>query len=93
MTIEAGEVVELHAGDVVVIPAGVAQQGEAASPDLLIVGAYPGGLGPDMRVPGKGDRERVLANIIAVPPPISDPVGGRSGPLIDRWRPKTQPAF
>jgi uncharacterized protein YjlB len=83
---DGGEIVELRAGDVVVIPAGVAHKGESASPDLLIVGAYPGGRGPDMRVPGKGDREQVFANIIAVPVPVSDPVGGRAGPLLERWR-------
>ena len=80
-----GTVVDLHAGDVVVIPAGVAHKGEAASPDLLIVGAYPGGRGPDMRTPGKGDRERALANIAVVPLPAQDPVAGRSGPLRERW--------
>jgi uncharacterized protein YjlB len=83
---DSGTVVDLHAGDVVVIPAGVAHKGEAASPDLLIVGAYPGGRGPDMRIPGKGDREQALANIAAVPPPATDPVCGRSGPLIERQR-------
>ena len=83
---DSGTVVDLHVGDVVVIPAGVAHKGEAASPDLLIVGAYPGGGGPDMRIPGKGDREQALANIAAVPPPATDPVCGRPGPLIERWR-------
>jgi uncharacterized protein YjlB len=89
---EGGSVVELRAGDVVVIPAGVAHKGEAASPDLLSVGACPGGRGPDMRVPGKGDRERVLANITAVPLPATDPVGGRSGPLLDCWHAHLKPA-
>ena len=83
---DRGTVVDLHAGDVVVIPAGVAHKGEAASPDLLIVGAYPGGRGPDMRIPGKDDREQALANIAAVPPPATDPACGRSGPLIERRR-------
>src|SRR3984893_2424097 len=81
---DSGTVVALHAGDVVVIPAAVAHNGAAASPDLLIVGAYPGGRGPDMRIPGKGDREQALENIAAVPPPATDPVCGRSGPLIER---------
>src|ERR1700730_2406935 len=45
---------------------------------------YPGGRGPDMRIPGKGDREQALENIAAVPPPATDPVCGRSGPLIER---------
>ncbi len=82
---EAGTLIDLRAGDVVVIPAGVAHKGEATSPDLLIVGAYPDSRGPDMRVPGKGDRERALINIAAVPLPARDPVHGRSGPLLDRW--------
>jgi uncharacterized protein YjlB len=83
---EDGEIVEVHAGDVVVIPAGVAHKSEGASPDLLVVGAYPGGHGPDLRVPGAGERERALANIAAVPLPASDPVWGQSGALLDRWR-------
>jgi uncharacterized protein YjlB len=36
----------------------------------LIVGAYPGGRGPDLRVPGKGDRKQAVANIAAVPCPL-----------------------
>jgi uncharacterized protein YjlB len=81
-----GEVVEVRAGDVVVIPAGVAHKGEAASPDLLIVGAYPGGKGPDMRVPGNSDRQQAIANIAAVPLPQTDPVGGAEGPIVEDWR-------
>jgi uncharacterized protein YjlB len=82
---ENGEIVKLRAGDVVVIPAGVAHKGESTSPDLLIVGAYPEGRGPDMKVPDKADRERALANIERVPMPASDPVSGASGPLVERW--------
>src|SRR5215471_20273970 len=83
---EIGKTVELHAGDVVVIPAGVAHKNEGASPDLMVVGAYPGGKGPDMKGPGARDRERVLANIRSVALPDCDPVYGRSGPLLERWR-------
>ena len=76
---EAGTTIELHAGDVVVIPAGV-------GPDLVVVGAYPGGKSPDMCSPGAQHRERVLRNVRDVPLPASDPVYGKPGPLIERWR-------
>jgi uncharacterized protein YjlB len=82
---EDGAIVEVHAGDVVVIPAGVAHKSEGASPDLLVVGAYPGGHGPDMRVPGAAERERALAKIAAVPLPAADPVCGGTGPLLECW--------
>jgi uncharacterized protein YjlB len=83
---ESGASVELHAGDVVVIPAGVAHKNKGASPDLLVVGAYPGGKGPDMKSPGARERERVLSNIRSLALPDCDPVYGRSGPLLERWR-------
>ena len=78
--------VELHAGDVVVIPAGVAHKNEGASPDLLVVGAYPGGKSPDMCTPAAQQCERALRNVREVPLPASDPVYGGPGPLIERWR-------
>jgi uncharacterized protein YjlB len=83
---EGGKTVELRAGDVVVIPAGVAHKNEGSSPDLVVVGAYPGGKGPDMKTPGAHAREQALANIRAVPLPDCDPVYGKSGPLLERWR-------
>ena len=83
---EGGQTVELRAGDVVVIPAGVAHKNEGASPDLLVVGAYPRGQTPDMRSPSATDHARALPQIAAVPPPPGDPVHGNSGLLIERWR-------
>lgn len=82
---EGGRIVELRAGDVVVIPAGVAHKREGASPDLLVVGAYPRGQSPDMCTPGARRREQALADIAAVPLPDCDPVGGDAGPIRDRW--------
>jgi len=83
---EAGEMVELRAGDVVVIPAGVAHKNEGASSDLLVVGAYPRGQRPDMCRPGAADDNRALVRIAAVPLPAGDPLFGPSGPLLERWR-------
>jgi len=69
-----------------VIPAGVAHKNEGASPDLTVVGAYPGGKSPDMRRPAAQDLEQALRNISRVPLPARDPVYGQSGPLRGRWR-------
>ncbi|HZU87740.1 MAG TPA: cupin domain-containing protein [Stellaceae bacterium] len=84
---EQGRTLVLAAGDVAVIPAGVAHKCETASPDLLVVGAYPRGQSPDIRQAGARERERALSRIAAVPLPEADPVHGGDGPLIERWRP------
>ncbi len=84
---EGGVSVELAAGDVVVLPAGTGHRNEGASPDLLVIGAYPDGQDPDLCRGGPGERPRVLANIAAVPLPASDPVHGPDGPLTRLWRP------
>jgi uncharacterized protein YjlB len=82
---ESGKTMELRAGDVVVVPAGVAHKSEGASPDLVVVGAYPQGQSPDMRTSGAADHERAVARIAAVPLPQCDPVYGMHGPLLERW--------
>jgi uncharacterized protein YjlB len=83
---ENGKTVELCAGDVVVIPAGVAHKSEGASPDLVVVGAYPGGKNPDMCRPAARQRERARRDIMEVALPAYDPVYGKSGRLLERWR-------
>ena len=81
-----GRTVELRAGDVVVIPAGVAHKNEGASAGLVVVGAYPRGQSPDMCRPGATDHAWVVPQIAVVPVPAGDPVYGPSGPLLERWR-------
>jgi uncharacterized protein YjlB len=83
---EGGPVVELNAGDVVVIPAGIAHKREAATSDLVVIGAYPRGQHPDMCRAEVGARDRALANIAAVALPEADPVTGRADPLLLCWR-------
>jgi uncharacterized protein YjlB len=82
---ESGRSVELHAGDVVVIPAGVAHKREAASADLLVIGSYPRGQNPDICHAEPNRHDRAVANIAAVPLPASDPVTGIAAPLLDCW--------
>jgi uncharacterized protein YjlB len=85
---ENGKSVELSAGDVVVIPAGVAHKREAASPDLLVIGSYPQGQRPDICTAKPGAAARTAAAVAAVPLPAADPVTGKAAPLLRCWRAK-----
>jgi len=81
-----GREFDVSAGDVIVIPAGVAHRRLSASPDFLVVGAYPPGQDWDLLKGEPGDRPTADENIAKVPIPDSDPVSGRSGGLIEAWR-------
>ncbi len=80
-----GAVLAVTAGDVIVIPAGVAHRNVGADADLLIVGAYPGGAGFDLCRGDPADYAAVLRRIAAVALPDSDPVEGREGSLRRLW--------
>jgi uncharacterized protein YjlB len=80
-----GKEVDLAAGDVVLIPAGVGHQNLGASDDLLVVGAYPAGAEVDLLRDAAGD-PAVRDRIAAVPLPSSDPVEGEDGGLCRHWR-------
>ncbi len=84
---EEGPLVQLVAGDVVILPAGTAHRNIASSDDLLVVGAYPPGQIWDMNTGGKGERPRVDMEIAAVPLPETDPVYGPDGPIVTLWNP------
>lgn len=83
---ENGQSVDLRAGDIVVVPAGVAHKREAASADLLVIGAYPKGQNPDICQAEPAQHDRSAAKIAAVPLPASDPVTGMASPLLDYWQ-------
>ena len=82
-----GRVLEVRAGDVVVLPAGVGHCRHEQSPDLLIVGAYPQGMrtGLDTRRGDPSEHEEVLCNIAEVAMPACDPVAGPDGVLPRLW--------
>jgi uncharacterized protein YjlB len=72
-----GTVLRVQAGDVVVIPAGVAHCNQGQSDDLLIVGAYPdNGSRPGLRRGKPGEHGDAVRAIGSVPVPVADPVGG-----------------
>lgn len=82
----AGPVVTLEAGDVAILPAGVAHKNEGQSADFAVVGAYPAGTSPDMNYGKSGERPASDANIARVACPSHDPVRGAAGALTRLWR-------
>jgi uncharacterized protein YjlB len=82
---EAGEVLELAPGDVAVLPAGTGHQRMWASPDLLVVGAYPHSGRYNLCRGSRAEHARAIKSIPLVPPPETDPVYGAGGPLLQLW--------
>lgn len=81
-----GQEFDVKAGDVIVIPAGVAHRRLSNSADFLVVGAYPPGQEWDLLRGEPGDRPQADENIAAVDLPQTDPVSGQKGPLTERWQ-------
>jgi len=81
-----GQELELSGGDVVVLPAGTGHQSLWASPELMVIGAYPKTGRFDLCRGSKAEHARALETIPKVPLPDSDPVYGADGPLMSLWR-------
>jgi uncharacterized protein YjlB len=81
-----GQNVEVYAGDVIVLPAGVAHQNLGSSDDFGVVGAYPGGRKWDLLRGLPGERPKADQNIAALPIPDNDPIYGAEGPLRQIWK-------
>jgi uncharacterized protein YjlB len=80
-----GEVLDVAAGDVAVLPAGTGHQKLSASADFLVVGAYPPDGTYDLCRGSAADHAKALATIPKVPVPKTDPVFGPDGPLVKIW--------
>lgn len=80
---QQGVVIEVSAGDAVLIPAGVSHFNLGQSDDLLVVGAYADGAPhEDLCRDTPAERQQSLPRIAAVPKPQRDPV---SGIEIEAW--------
>jgi uncharacterized protein YjlB len=83
---DKGRIVEVHAGDVAILPAGTGHQRLSASPDLLVVGAYPPEGSYDECRGSEAEHARAVQSIAQVPIPAEDPVYGRDAGLNKLWR-------
>jgi uncharacterized protein YjlB len=84
-----GQVLDLAAGDVAILPAGTGHQRISASSDFSVVGAYPPGPAMQITRPTPENHAKALTTIPEVPLPESDPVLGRNGPLVRLWKPRS----
>jgi uncharacterized protein YjlB len=76
----------VKAGDLIVLPAGTGHRNLGCTNDFLVVGAYPSGQG--RYETNRGDPSEFLEairRIAETPPPTTDPIYGRNGPLIEHW--------
>lgn len=81
-----GVTATIGAGDVAVIPAGVAHKCLKSSADFRIVGAYPRDQRWDMCYGNGDERPQADRNIAQVPDPENDPVRGLGGALPQYWK-------
>jgi len=82
---EEGPLLVANTGDVVVVPAGVAHKNIWSSHDFRVAGAYPEGTTWDMNYGKEGERPGADTNIANVPFPLTDPVFGKDGLLMQHW--------
>jgi uncharacterized protein YjlB len=79
-----GRIITLKPGDVVVLPAGTGHRLIEASPDFLVVGAYPE-QGDYDECTDTRNRPDAIKRIARMSRPSSDPVYGKKGPLVQLW--------
>jgi uncharacterized protein YjlB len=80
---ENGHSLEIHAGDVALLPTGTGHCELKASSDFLVVGAYPPG--QDWDICRSAPNEEAVQRMLNLSFPQSDPVFGPSGPMTRIW--------
>ena len=79
-----GAVLEVSAGDCLVLPAGTGHMNLGSSDRFLVVGGYPPGQTADIQTKAAGRND--LETIANLPLPLTDPLHGSGGPLTRLWK-------
>jgi uncharacterized protein YjlB len=81
---EQGSKIDINAGDIIIIPAGVGHK-NLGSDELGVVGAYPAGMMWNMQYGKPGERPKADEDIAVVPIPDHDPLFGKKDGLLKIW--------
>lgn len=76
----------VSAGDVLILPAGVAHSSLSDRQDYEVIGGYPEGRSWDMIYCEPEKYQKAKIEIEKLPLPKTDPLFGAKGPLIDKWK-------
>lgn len=80
-----GATLDVNAGDVLILPAGMAHKNIGREAGFKVIGAYPEGQQWDMNYGRADERPQADRNIKRVPLPTTDPIYGDGGPLHTLW--------
>lgn len=83
---DEGEKLRIEAGDVIVIPAGVAHKNLMEENAVTCIGAYPDGREYDMNYGNPDERPGADRNIANVSIPDFDPLFGKNAGLSEIWK-------
>lgn len=78
--------IDVQAGDVLIIPAGVAHKNLGNENQITCIGAYPNGKSYDILYGKKEERPGADERIIKVPKPLTDPVFGTKSGIAEHWK-------
>jgi uncharacterized protein YjlB len=80
-----GKILDLNAGDLIILPAGTGHKKITGSENLVVIGAYPPGQENYDICKSVGACEDAEGRIAGVPLPKTDPFYGTNGPLQQTW--------
>ena len=80
---EGGHDVTVETGDVLVLPTGTGHFLQHATPDFLVIGAYP--VGQHWDICRSAPDAAMIERMRHLPFPASDPLTGKGGRLVSAW--------